>query len=152
MPTNQCVPYTPAHTKKSSYTGPFEKTLTYDASPLAQPLLGAAGEVAFGVPVYSKAASLMAMVSHYAALAGPAGANTSSGVTSVQQLQFGPVADLRGSTPPNPLQVCVYVWRLPGSVEWHTCPELLAMTCVSWPTHTMSSNVLCGRVLLLFTV
>ena len=47
----------------------FKKTLSYDASPLAQPLLDAAG-VDFGVPVYSKAAALMASVGSYAGTSG----------------------------------------------------------------------------------
>lgn len=79
--------------------GPFDKALTYDASPLAKPLLGS-GVVEFAVPVYSKAAAVMAMISHYAAAADAAGA------AGTRSLQYGPVEDLMGSDPPNPLQVC----------------------------------------------
>jgi hypothetical protein len=79
--------------------GPFEKTLSYDASPLAQPLLGS-GVVEFGVPVYSKAAALMAMVATYAAAAG-----TQDAAAKAHLQQYGPVGDLVESSPVSPLQV-----------------------------------------------
>lgn len=88
----QCTP--------SCAPGPSDKTLTYDASPLAQPLLGS-GVIDFGVPVYSKAASLMAMLSTYAAEAGADDADGGGAADS-----NGPIQDLMGSTPPNTLQVC----------------------------------------------
>lgn len=78
--------------------GPFETTLSYDASPLAQPLLGS-GKVEFAVPVYSKAAALMAMVATYAAAAG------ASRTATIDAQQYGSVAELVGSAPTNPLQV-----------------------------------------------
>jgi hypothetical protein len=93
------------HTVKQSRcicAGPFEKTLGYDASPLAQPLLGS-GVVDFGVPVYSKAAALMAMVATYAAAA--AAGTKLLGRAAATHQQYGPAADLTSKDPASALQV-----------------------------------------------
>lgn len=92
--------------------GPFEKTLSYDASPLAHPLLGAA-DVDFGVPVYSKAAALMAMVASYAAAAGAQSGNMS-----------GPIAGLMNSQPPSALQVRLHT-NCPRH-RMHACSSVCA--------------------------
>jgi len=83
--------------------GPFDKTLTCDASPLAEPLLGS-GAVDFGVPVYSKAAALMVMMSHYAAAAAAAAADSAESSNATETHQSGPVEGLMGSTPPSTLR------------------------------------------------
>jgi hypothetical protein len=87
-------------------TGPFDKALSYDASPLAQPLMGS-GDISFGVPVYSKAAALMAMVSNYAAAAAGGAAGPAEQQLDALNigLQYGPVQYLVPTTPPSALQV-----------------------------------------------
>lgn len=107
MGTNECDGLPPVFAFLHTVTqlrcvcaGPFEKTLTYDVSPLAQPLLGS-GVVEFGVPVYSKAAALMAMVATNATAAGATqGASAAAG-----RQQYGAAADLVSRDPASALQV-----------------------------------------------
>lgn len=100
--------------------GPFAKALNYDALPSAQPLLGSANPD-FGVPVYSKAAAVMAMLTMYSATA-------RQGDMHQAALAAGPVATLVATDPPGELQVgsragsgqhtAMQAWWQAGSPPW----------------------------------
>eukprot|EP00878_Enallax_costatus_P015911 GHUV01016679.1.p1 GENE.GHUV01016679.1~~GHUV01016679.1.p1 ORF type:complete len:620 (+),score=228.40 GHUV01016679.1:769-2628(+) len=91
--------------KPGVHEGPFNKALTYDASPSAAPLLGwgaaGSGDVDFGVLVYSKAASVLAMLVEY-------GATGSTDLDSYDDaMREGPVTQLVGSKPTGATQVAL---------------------------------------------
>jgi len=72
----------------------LSKALAYDASPTAGALLGS-GDVEFGVLVYSKAASLLAMLAVYGM----------ASKSNEDQLEQGPIPELLHHTPPGKVQV-----------------------------------------------
>lgn len=86
-----------------SPTGPYHKALTYDSLPTASPLLGSLSgsdaDVDFGVLVYSKAASVMAMWTQYAA------ASSASKSSFRPAMSGGPVSQLVETSPAGVTQV-----------------------------------------------
>lgn len=125
--------------------GPYEQTLAYDTSPLAQPLLGS-GVVEFAVPVYSKAAALMAMVATYAAAAAAAGTQDAAAEAGLQQ--YGPVGNLMGSSPVSALQasglcramMCCTCCRVP--VSGHAARHQAQSAVTQYSTHSFRSSQL----------